>query len=243
MTKRKAHGLVEHYKLRAYKMLRAWQKRLLHNRPSATFDFSTVGSHEQVIDAGIYDVWLVGSGGGGALLRSSQSGSKAWARGGVGGVLHVRINVPEQTTITVNVASGATSRMGTFSSAGTTASGDNGNATSITGFENVTLIAGGGTGASVQSSSTTATRRTVGVQGTNTASGANVISVLENNVNIITSTQGTSTATSRQATGQANTNWEEDTQKGCGGDVGWVSSTNYILKAGGVGFVRIKTAD
>lgn len=224
-------------------MLRLWQKRLLDNRPSVTFEFTTAGAHSQVIDAGIYDVWLVGAGGGGAMLRNSRVGDKAWARGGVGGVIHVRINVPVQTTITVNIGSGGASRMGTFSSAGVTASGDNGGNTSITGFANVTLIAGAGTGASVQSTSTTATNRYVGNQGQNTASGSNVIAVLENNLNTITSTQGKSSANARTATGQANTNWSEDTQKGCGGDVGWTGATSFILKAGGIGFVRIKTSD
>lgn len=242
MTKHKAHGLVEHYKLRVYNMLRAWQKRLLDNRPAVTYEFATTGAHEQVIDAGIYDVWLVGGGGGGACLRQSQTNSKAWARGGVGGVLHVRINVPVQTTITVNVASGASSRQANFTSAGVTASGDNGNATSITGFEGVVLIAGGGTGARVQSTSTTATNRYVGTQGTNTASGQNIVSVIENNVNTIASTQGTSSAQSRSASGQPNTNWAENTAKGSGGDVGWAGSS-FILRVGGIGFVRIKTSD
>lgn len=241
MTKHKAHGLVEHCKLRVCKMLRLWQKDLLNNRPSATFDFSDVGSHEQVIDAGIYDVWLVGAGGGGACLRSSQSGTKHWARGGVGGVLHVRINVPVQTTVTVNIGGGGTSRSGTFSGAGTTASGDNGGNTSVVGFANVSLTAGAGTGASVQSSSTTATRRNVGVQGTNTASGSNIIAILENNAGTIVSTQGTSSASSRTASGQPNTNWAENTAKGSGGDVGW-SGNNFMLRIGGGGFVRIKTA-
>lgn len=222
-------------------MIQVWQKRLLNNRPSATFDFSDVGSHKQVIDADIYDVWLVGAGGGGVCLRSSQSGTKHWARGGVGGVLHVRINVPVQTTITVNIGGGGTSRSGTFSSAGTTASGDNGNITSVVGFENVSLTAGAGTGASVQSSSTTATRRNAGVQGTNIASGSNIIAILENNAQAIVSTQGTSSANSRTASGQPNTNWTEDTVKGSGGDVGW-SGNNFMLRTGGSGFVRIKKA-
>lgn len=219
-------------------MLRAWQKRLLDNRPAVTYEFATAGTHEQVIDAGIYDVWLVGAGGGGACLRSGKSGAKHWARGGVGGVLHVRINVPVQTTITVNIGSGGSSRSGVFSSAGTTASGDNGNITSIVGFENVSLTAGAGTGASVQSSSTTATRRNVGVQGTNTASGSNIIAILENNAQTIISTQGTSSASSRTASGQPNTNWTEDTAKGSGGDVGW-SDNSFMLLIGGSGFVRI----
>lgn len=206
------------------------------------FEFATSGAHTQVIDAGIYDVWLVGGGGGSAMLRASQTGTKSYARGGVGGVLHVRINVPVQTTITVNVGNGGTTRMGTFTSSGVTSAGDNGTATTITGFANVSLSAGAGTGARVQSVSATATNRDVGVQGANSASGSNLIAILENNVNRITSMDGTSSAQTRTATGQPNTNWE-DTQKGCGGDVGWTSATNYILKAGGVGFVRIKTAD
>lgn len=242
MTKHKVHGLVEHYKLRVYKMLRVWQKRLLNNRPKVTYEFDTVGEHTQVLDAGMYDIWLVGGGGGGAVLRSSQSGTKHWARGGVGGVLHVRVNVPSQVTITVNVASGATSKYGTFSSAGTVAQGDTGHATTITGLANVTLSAGGATGAKVQSSSTTATRRDVGVQGTNVANGSNVVAILENNVNTILSTQGTSSSSSRTASGQPNTNWEENTQKGIGGDCGW-SGNNFLLKAGGIGFVRIQTSD
>ena len=222
-------------------MLRLWQKDLLNNRPSATFEFSEVGSHEQVIDAGIHDVWLVGAGSGGVCLLSSQSGTKHWARGGVGGVLHVRINVPVQTTITVNIGRGGSSRSGTFTSAGTTVSGDIGGNTSIVGFENVSLTAGAGTGASVQSSSTTATRRNGGVQGTNTASGSNIIAILENNAQAIVSTQGTSSANSRTASGQPNTNWTEDTSKGSGGDVGW-SGNNFMLRPGGNGFVRITTA-
>ena len=222
-------------------MLRLWQKDLLNNRPSATFEFSEVGSHEQVIDAGTYDVWLVGAGGGGAGLRSGQSGTKHWARGGVGGVLHVRVNVPVQTTITVNIGGGGSSRSGIFASAGTTASGDIGGNTSIVGFENVSLTAGAGTGASVQSSSTTSTRRNVGVQGTNTASGSNIIAILENNAQEIVSTQGSSSANSRTASGQPNTNWTEDTAKGSGGDVGW-SGNNFMLRTGGDGFVRITTA-
>ena len=222
-------------------MLRLWQKDLLNNRPSATFEFSEVGSHEQVIDAGTYDVWLVGAGGGGAGLRSGQSGTKHWARGGVGGVLHVRVNVPVQTTITVNIGGGGSSRSGIFASAGTTASGDIGGNTSIVGFENVSLTAGAGTGASVQSSSTTSTRRKVGVQGTNTASGSNIIAILENNAQEIVSTQGSSSANSRTASGQPNTNWTEDTAKGSGGDVGW-SGNNFMLRTGGDGFVRITTA-
>ena len=223
-------------------MLRVWQKRLLDNRPAVTFEFATAGTHTQVIDAGIYDVWLVGAGGGGACLRSNQSGKKHWARGGVGGVLHVRINVPVQTTITVNIGGGGSSRSGTFTSAGVTASGDNGGNTSISGFLNVALTAGAGTGARVQSSSTTATGRNVGKQGTNTASGSNVIAIIENNYNTIASTQGTSSAQSRTASGQANTNWPEDTAKGSGGDVGW-SGNSFMSRIGGSGFVRIKTSD
>ena len=141
-----------------------------------------------------------------------------------------------------NVASGATSKYGTFSSAGTVAQGDTGHATTITGLANVTLSAGGATGAKVQSSSTTATRRDVGIQGTNVANGSNVVAILENNVNTILSTQGTSSSSSRTASGQPNTNWEENTQKGIGGDCGW-SGNNFLLKAGGIGFVRIQTSD
>lgn len=208
------------------------------------FEFATSGAHTQVIDAGIYDVWLVGAGGGGSLLRASRTGSRMYACGGVGGVLHVRINVPAQTTITVNVGSGGATRMLNFTSSGVTATGDNGTATTITGFANLSLSAGAGTGARVQSVSDTMADRYVGVQGTNNASGSNLIAILENNVNKITSISGTASSTSqrRTASGQANINWE-DTQKGCGGDVGWTSATNHILKAGGVGFVRIKTAD
>ena len=156
--------------------------------------------------------------------------------------MHVRVNVPTQTTITITVASGATSKYGTFSSAGTTAQGDTGHATTITGLANATLSAGGATGARVQSTSTTASNRYVGVQGTNVANGSNIVAILENNVNTITSTQGTSSSQSRSATGQPNTNWEENTQKGIGGDCGWAGN-NFVLKAGGIGFVRIQTSD
>lgn len=224
-------------------MLRVWQKRLLDNRPSVTYEFATVGSHTQVLDAGRYDIWLVGAGGGGSLLRQTQTGTKHWARGGVGGVLHVRVNVPVQTTITVTVGSGGASHQGDFTSAGATVSGDNGGNTTITGLLNATLIAGAGTGSNIRSTSTTACNRTVGVQGINTASGSNIVAILENNVNTIVSTQGSSSVVQRRSDGQLNTNWAENTQKGLGGDIGWLTPTDFVNRAGGIGFVRIKTSD
>ena len=217
-------------------MLRAWQKRLLNNRLSVEFEFATAGSHTQVIDAGIYDIWLVGGGGGGAMVGKTLSNTKRWARGGVGGVLYVRVKVPIQTTITVNVGAGGNSRIGSNDDVIT---GNNGNNTTITGFSNVILKAGAGTGATVSGQDS----RTAGVQGTNTATGSNVLSVIENNINTITSTTGVSSSTKRTTTGQLNINWAEDTQKGLGGDIGWTTPANIVFKHGGTGFVRIKSVD
>lgn len=223
-------------------MIQAWQKRLLNNRPSVQYDFTTSGTHTQVLDAGIYDISLVGGGGGGALVSVASTGVKQYARGGVGGVIQVRVAVPVQTTVTINVGTGGTSARAGFTGSATNATGVNGGTTNITGLDNAILSAGGGSAASVTATSQTAANRTPGVQGENTISGTNVMTIYADNEIAITSTQAASTDSRRTVIGQSNLNWPENTQKGMGGDIGWNSNTSFIMRPGGVGFVRIKTA-
>lgn len=222
-------------------MIQAWQKRLLNNKPAVQYDFSEAGTHTQVLDAGIYDMWLVGAGGGGLLFNVSLPSDKMYADGGVGGVLHVRVAVQVQTAVTVNVGTGGESKIngpasGTYSAVA-------GGATTITGLANVTLSAGGGEPGTITFTSVTDNIRTPGAQGTNTASGKNVQKIFSNNAIKIVSQEGATSARSRDYAGQPNTNWAEDTTKGAGGQVGWTAPTRIVSNPGGVGFVRIKTAE
>lgn len=216
-------------------MLRVWQKRLLNNRESVQYDFTTSGAHSLDIKAGTYDVWLVAGGAGGALIYNNSTTMKYVAKGGVGGVICARINIPRDLTITINVGRGGVSRM-VRTSEGSSATGDNGQNSSITGIPNLTLVAGGGTSASASVNNPVA-----GIQGTNTATGANLVRIIENNVNTIISEAGQSSSTQRLVRNQANTNWAENTDKGSGGTVGWDSNSAFRINPGKMGLVRIKS--
>lgn len=206
-----------------------------------SLDFGSVGTTQQELPAGTYDVWAVGGGSGAALLANLSSKSKHYAQGGVGGVIHAQITLPQTTTVTVTVGSGAMSGNKNFTGGGTTQTGNTGTASSVT-FGDNSIIAGAGTPGSVTSTSGSASNRTAGKQGTNSATGPNILKIIENNQNTITSQEGTSTASSRTPAYVLNTNWSENTARGQGGDVGWSSDTAFQNRSGGSGFVRITAA-
>lgn len=221
-------------------MLRAWQKRLLDFKPNELFDFSSSGTTQQLLPAGQYDVWLVGGGGGGALLNNPNTAGKHWADGGVGGVIHVQISIPVEALLTITVGAYGLSGMKQFSGAGVTMSGNNGTPTTITWGDN-SIIAGAGTGGVVTSTGGTLTTNTAGTQGKNSATGSGILRVVANNEISITSPTGNSTMNQRTPVTVANKNWPEDTERGRGGDVGWVTNTSFQSRSGGSGFVRIKS--
>lgn len=213
-------------------MLRVWQKPLLNNKKIVQFDFATPGAHTQVLDAGTYDIWLVGGGGGGSLWRypTGHTVLYTWADGGPGGVIHVRVNVPVQTTVTVNVAGTSVSR---WTDGGVT-SGDDGQSSSVVGLLNANVTAGGGTKGSVAGYGS----MTRAQMGTNTASGAN-IKVIENNLENIIPEAGY--GTNRSTPIKSNTNWPENRNIGRGGYC--FPSNNPSPREGNAGFVRIRTSD
>lgn len=225
-------------------MLLGWQKRLLNNRPNVLLNYSTVGAHTATLEAGTYIMTLIGSGGGAVSARDLLNNPTIWhwARGGVGGTLQVKVNVAELTDITINIGAVGTGDFSITSNA--TLDGTDGNGTSISGLEEATLIAGGGSGATLTVSGRTSTR-TPGAIGSNAVSGAHVIDVLINNTNLILSTEGVN---SNQATptridnGQMNINWPEDNSKGASGGVGWSNGAWNTNGSGKVGFVRIQSA-
>lgn len=236
MTKHRVRGLAEHYKLRVYKMLRVWQKKLLIQQQPIDLTFDTPASSTPLeLDAGRYEVWLVGGGGGGAMYSTSNVGAtKYYAMGGVGGVLHVIIYVPSRTTVSVIV--GGNGKSGFRSNPYVLTTG--GGYSSITGLTDATITAGGGSGAKI----TNASSYTPGVQGTNTATGINILSVIENNVNTIISGTDVSSASQKESTAIQNINYLPDTYKGRGGGFSWTSST-LTAQNGGPGFVRIKSVN
>ena len=216
-------------------MIRAWQKRLLRSRADYTKDFNSAGTFQHTFEPGFYEITMVGGGGGGTSLKFASNNKTTVVDGGVGGVLKVKIKVLTDTTATIRVGGGGNSKSKyEQSNIGQYVPADNGESTIITGLTGVNLTAGAGTGAQ--------NRTTPGTQGTNSYSGANIVSVLENNVRTITSGFSEVTATNRTGNPVYNTNFAENENKGCGGTVNWTGSTAKPVN-GGIGFVRIKTIE
>ena len=210
--------------------------------PVLIFESSTIGTYTETLSAGTYEITLIGGGGGASGRKCTTNSTYHYAQGGVGGTIQITAKLTAAATVTIVVGKGGTTGTGSFSSAsGGTVSGPAGVASTVTGFTNLTLSAGGGTGASTRATSTTGCTRTVGVIGTNTASGTALLSTLINNPNPCTPSQTSSTAASRTGTGRLNDNWPDDTQRGRSGDFGWRSGTNTMTAvAGQPGYARIR---
>ena len=208
--------------------------------PVLIYESSTAGSKSLSLSAGTYEITLIGGGGGGVGRRSTVTGTKHYAQGGVGGTLQIIAVLAAAATVSITVGTYGTSSSDTFSSAsGGTTTAASGTASTITGFTNLTASAGGGTGASIRATSTSAANRTVGTIGTCSVSGSALQETLINNPNTCTPGQGSSTATTRAVNGRVNDNWPEDTTRGKGGDVGW-NGTSFLKGTGVTGFVRIR---
>ena len=210
--------------------------------PVLIMERSIVGSQSVALTAGTYEITLIGGGGGASGRKCTTNTTYHYAQGGVGGTIQVTAKLTAAATVTVSVGAGGITNTGSFSSAsGGTVTGTAGSASTITGFTNLTLSAGGGTPGSTRATSTTGCTRTVGVIGTNTASGTALLSTLINNPDPCTPTQTSSTASARTGTGRLNDNWPDDTQRGRSGDFGWRTGTGAMTAVGGQpGYVRIR---
>ena len=209
--------------------------------PVLIYENSAAGTYTLALSAGTYEITLIGGGGGASGRKCTTNTTYHYAQGGVGGTIQVTAKLTAAATITIVVGKGGTTGTGSFSSAsGGTVTGTAGTASTITGFTNLSISAGGGTAASTRATSTTGCTRTVGVIGTNTASGTALLSTLINNPNPCTSEQASSTAAARTGTGRLNDNWPDDTTRGKSGDFGWRTGTNTMTAvAGQSGYVRI----
>ena len=216
-------------------------RQFYSSEPVLIYERSTVGTESVSLAAGTYELTLIGGGGGASGRRCTTNNNYFYAQGGVGGTLQVIAKLTSAATISISLGAGGVTNTGTFSSAsGGTVTGTAGSATSITGFTNLTISAGGGTGGSTRATSTTACSRTVGVMGTNSVSGSALQSTVMNNPNTITSNQGTgSSSAARTGTGRMNDNWPDDTTRGRSGDCGW-SGTSFRTLGGLPGYIRIR---
>lgn len=212
------------------------------SEPVLILEQSTAGTYTQALTAGTYEITLIGGGGGASGRKCTTNTTYHYAQGGVGGTIQIKAKLTAAATITIVVGSGGATKMGSFSSAsGGTVTGNPGVASTVTGFTNLTLSAGGGTAGSTRATSTTGCTRTPGVIGTNTASGTALISTLINNPNACTAAQASSTAAARTGTGRVNDNWPDDTSRGQSGDFTWRNGTNTMTGvAGKPGYVRIR---
>lgn len=211
--------------------------------PVVVFESQEAGTQTIVLAPGRYEITLVGGGGGAAGRRSGVGGNHFYAMGGVGATLQFIARTTTNATVQVTVAAGGATKAGTFSDASAgTLSGVAGEASTITGFPNLTAQAGGGTPGTLTATSSTNCTMAAGVIGTNILSGSAVTEILINNPNPCPSRTGTGQATStqRRTSGIPNDNWPEDTNRGKGGDSGWANKTSFLSQAGASGFVRIK---
>lgn len=225
-------------------MIQAWQLRLLNNKPYINIEHSAAGTYNETLPVGDYRITLIGHGGG-AIGAQSRAGTFNWAQGGVGGTLQVLLSLTKAANIQINVGGGGQAQTRLYSGAGIVLNGVDGTATTITGIPNVTLVAGGGTGATFQSTTESAGTRTVGVMGTNSVLGVKQV-LINNPTNILSdSGQFFTTVETREPTGKANINYPNNTDIGRGGDCGWVTSSNSYGTirqiTGGAGYVLIET--
>lgn len=224
-------------------MIQAWQLRLLNNKPYINIEY-TAGTYNETLPVGDYRITLIGHGGG-AIGAQSRAGTFNWAQGGVGGTLQVLVSLTKAANIQISVGGGGQAQTKLYSGAGVVLNGVAGTSTTITGIPNVTLVAGGGTGATFQSTTESAGIRTVGVMGTNSVSGVKQV-LINNPTNIISdSGQFFTAAEIREPTGKANINYPNNTVIGRGGDCGWVTSSSSYGAirqiTGGSGYVLIET--
>ena len=217
-------------------------RQFYSSEPVLIMEQSTAGTYTQALTAGTYEITLIGGGGGASGRKCTTNSTYHYAQGGVGGTIQIKAQLTAAATITIVVGSGGATKTGTYSSAsGGTVTGNAGVASTVTGFTNLTLSAGGGTAGSTRATSTTGCTRTVGVIGTNTASGTALISTLINNPNACTSSQASSTAAARTGTGRANDNWPDNTACGQSGDFSWRNGTSTMTAVSGKpGYVRIR---
>jgi len=210
--------------------------------PVLIYENSAAGTYTQTLSAGTYEITLIGGGGGASGRKCTTNTTYHYAQGGVGGTIQVTAKLTAAATITIVVGGGGATKTGSFSSAsGGTVTGNPGVASTVTGFTNLTLSAGGGTGASTRATSTTGCTRTVGVIGTNTASGTALLSTLINNPNPCTPSQTSSTAAARTGVGRENDNWPDNPNEGKSGDFGWRTGTGAMTAVNGqAGYVRIR---
>ena len=210
--------------------------------PVLIYENAVAGTYTLALSAGTYEITLIGGGGGASGRKCTTNSTYHYAQGGVGGTLQVTAKLTAAATITIVVGKGGTTGTGSFSSAsGGTVSGTAGAASTITGFTNLTISAGGGTGASTRATSTTGCTRTVGVIGTNSVSGTAYLTTLINNPNPCTPSQTSSTASARTGVGRDNDNWPDNVDYGKSGDFGWRTNTNAMTAvAGKPGYVRIR---
>lgn len=192
-------------------MLQAWQKRLLDNRPTVRYEF-TSGTHELELPSGQYEITLIGAGGLSAYQSHIISARPTIlyeyfaAQGGIGGTAIARLNVAGTSTISIHVGE-RNADIDTY----------------ITGIEGFTLRAGGGTNGIVNSY----TSGKAGVMGENTMEGA-FLSLVSNPITVESRTSYSSRASAlplRFLT-LANPNYEPDTTKG---SAGASNATGFVL--------------
>lgn len=199
----------------------------VNNDGYVVFDSTTAGTYSVDLGAGIYNVILIGGGGGGAYCHygSGHSILEFCTQGGVAGTIECIIRVRKDVTATLVLGNGGTTN--TLLSQGNV-SGDDGMVSSISGIEQVTLVAGRGTGGSISNGSYT----TPGIMGTNTIGGDEVLKVImDSNEHLIVSDSVKGPARNR--------NYQPNVFYGRGGGIAGTGLTPTIY-AGGVPYCRIK---
>lgn len=222
-------------------MIQAWQKRLLNNKPQYRRVFTENGT--VTLDAGYYKFTLVGGGAGGIGGLVGRPGDPEQrlcvVQGGVGGTLIGLINIPVQTTLTLTVGLGG--QKGGWQGTDTS-TGYAGQNTTVSGFAQGELVAGGGVAPSISIFRGNFTP-TVGIQGINQYFDG--FSILQDNKNKIVSTSliGQVRDGSNPPTLLLNTNYEPDTTKGAGGNNGWAGNVQLLELPGGNGIIVIENGD
>lgn len=148
-------------------------KTYVNNNGYVVFDSTTAGTYSINLGAGIYNVILIGGGGGGAYCHfgSGHSIIETWAQGGVAGTIDCVIRVEKDVTATLVLGAGG--KTNTLISSQGDVSGLDGADSRLSGIPQVSLVAGHSTGGVIVNGYST----TPGTMGSNIISGSEILKI------------------------------------------------------------------
>lgn len=221
-------------------MLQLWQKRLLLKTSQEYQEFTTAGEYTATLRTGkVYNITVIGAGGGSVVAHPRSGGNNFWANGGVGGTIQIQYAPAQDTELLITVGKYGNSKAQIFvqgASLTGIAGGD-----SVVEFPNGKITARGGTGANFTADMPTSGITTAGIIGTNSSTVPRAPITHNNDIEIISRVGNSDTNVPKATAVQFNENWPMNPDLGAAGECGW-NARGMIIKQPQSGAIIIQTA-